>query len=202
MPIILFFLVLILVLPIYLRVNLAFYFDNSEMKFMKIKDKKNYIGINILKYLNVYKYNIDEKILSKGNNDIIDIIAKKYDSYKTKKEGIKKQDKKIKKFIFDVINSFYVDKLYLSIGVNTSDTIYNSYINAVINASLLMFINTNQEKFNIKNLYYNSYVSEHFINIETKSTIKTNIYKLLIKYIKRTTKTKKVKLKIKKAGMF
>ena len=202
MPIILFFLVLILVLPIYLRVNLAFYFDNSEMKFMKIKDKKNYIGINILKYLNVYKYNIDEKILSKGNNDIIDIIAKKYNSYKTKKEGIKKQDKKIKKFIFDVINSFYVDKLYLSIGVNTSDTIYNSYINAVINASLLMFINTNQEKFNIKNLYYNSYVSEHFINIETKSTIKTNIYKLLIKYIKRTTKTKKVKLKIKKAGMF
>ena len=103
-----------------------------------------------------------------------------------KKEETKKNDTLFNKdFVNSVIKSLIkkvkLDKFVLSLGFNLDDPVANSYINAALNTILCMYINSNQRKFNLNNLYYRTYISnnnllilnfEGIINISLTDTIK------------------------------
>ena len=51
-------------------------------------------------------------------------------------------------------------KFLVSIGFNTFNMILNSYINALLNSTLCIYINQNNKKFNFKELYYQIHLTD------------------------------------------
>lgn len=101
----------------------------------------------------------------------------------------KKKNSNLKQYFSKALyNTLKCSKLLLSIGFNLEDYVVNSYINAELNSILCIYINKNQEKFALKNIYYEVYLSKEpvkiFADIEFRFTI-FGIVKNLIKEIKK-----------------
>ena len=99
-----------------------------------------------------------------------------------KKKVVKKQkENKLKKVfnnkntIFTLLKKSYIDKFVFSLGFNLDDPIANSYVNASLNTILCMYINANQNKFNLKKLYYQTYVGENLAKFNIDCIIKISL---------------------------
>ena len=101
--------------------------------------------------------------------------------FEKKKVTKKQKENKIKKVFNnkDTISRFlkksYIDKFVLSLGFNLDDYIANSYVNAALNTIICMYINLNQEKFNLKKLYYQTYIGENLVNLNFEGIIKISV---------------------------
>ena len=101
--------------------------------------------------------------------------------FEKKKVTKKQRENKIKKVfnnkdtIFQFLKKSYIDKFVLSLGFNLDDYIANSYVNATLNTIICMYINLNQEKFNLKKLYYQTYIGENLVNLNFEGIIKISL---------------------------
>lgn len=219
-PIILFFLFISLIIPIYATINLdIFYNEVNKMfeEYIDLDDKKyklnnknkykNKLYIKLFNLFLVYSYDIKKNILAENEEKVFDKVFSLYEKINNEKifsnSNYKAEKKKrlVKNLIKDYFKNVYIDKFILIFGVDTKDPIYNSYINALLNASLCMYINTKQSKFNFNKLYYSIYTSKEPIRLKTIFTLRTSIIIVLIESLKRIKKEGKIKIKIKKASI-
>ena len=153
------------------------YFTNIT----RLDEMENSIKIKLLKVIPVYN---QELFVKNGK----------------KKKETKKNDTLLNKNFVDsvikrLVKKAKLDKFVLSLGFNLDDPIANSYVNASLNTILCMYINHNQKKFNLNNLYYRTYVADNLfirnfegiINISLTDTIK-EIAKVYFKEIKNKKK--------------
>lgn len=103
----------------------------------------------------------------------------------------KKKKNKLKQYFSKALyNSLRCSKLLLSIGFNLEDYVVNSYINAELNAILCIYINKNQDKFNLKNIYYEVYLSKEPVKIYADVEVKFTVFSILKNLIKEKKKDK------------
>ena len=128
--------------------------DNYFTNISRLDEMENSIKIKLLKVIPVYN---QELFVKNGK----------------KKNETKKNDTLFNKDFVDnvvkrLIKKAKLDKFVLSLGFNLDDPIANSYVNASLNTILCMYINHNQKRFNLNNLYYRTYISENllFLNFE------------------------------------
>lgn len=103
----------------------------------------NFIVIRLFGIIKIYKMNINsaEKRLEK---------LKKYVDKK----------KHFKGALIRLLKKTKFKKFALILGFNLGDVIINSYVNAMINSIICMYINYKQENFNLKELYYQVQITE------------------------------------------
>ena len=112
---------------------------------------------------------------------IIPVFYKKLFEKKNKERVRKQSQNKVKKVfnnrvtIFELLDKSYIEKFVLSLGFNLENYIANSYVNATLNSILCLYINFNQEKFNLKKLYYQTYVGENLANLSFQGIIKISL---------------------------
>lgn len=143
-------------------------------------------SLNISLYITCDRYFLDIKktkgMESKITFKICGVIPVYFKKLFEKKKVTKKQkENKIKKVfnnkdtIFRFLKKCYIDKFVLSLGFNLDDYIANSYVNATLNTIICMYINLNQEKFNLKKLYYQTYIGENLVNLNFEGIIKISL---------------------------
>ncbi len=130
--------------------------DDYFTNITKLEGTENLVKIKLLNIFTVYKKEFFEKDTKKNNKA------------KTKKNNTLLNKDLVDRVIKRLIKKARLDKFVLSLGFNLDDPIANSYINASLNTILCMYININQKKFNLNNLYYRTYISENllFLNFE------------------------------------
>lgn len=154
-----FVLFLILFVPSSLNISLHITCDRYFLDIKKTKGMESKITFKICNVIPVYFKKLFEK----------------------KKVTKKQKENKIKKVfnnkdtIFQFLRKSYIDKFILSLGFNVDNYIVNSYINATLNTIICMYINLNQEKFNLKKLYYQTYVGENLVNLNFEGIIKISL---------------------------
>ena len=130
-------------------------------------------------FLDVKKVKGLESKISFKIASLIPVYFKKL--FENKKVNKKEKENKIKKVfndketIYQLIKRSYIEKLVLSLGFNLNDPIANSYVNATLNTIICMYINKNQDKFNLKRLYYQTYVGENLTNLNLECIIKISL---------------------------
>ena len=148
-----------------LKVNILA--DNYFTNITKQDELENSIKIKLFNIFAVY------------NQELFEKDGKKKE--KTKKNYTLFNKEFVNSVIKSLIKEVKLDKFVLSLGFNLDDPMANSYINASLNTILCMYINSNQRKFNLNNLYYRTYISnnnllilnfEGIINISLTDTIK------------------------------
>lgn len=125
----------------------------------RLKGFENLLHIKLFGIFNVYT----KQFFIKNNES-----KNSSDNSNKEKEGIPDVVKKI-------LKKAKIDKFVLSLGFNLDNPVANSYINASLNTILCLYINSNQEKFNLKNLYYQTYISNDLIFLNFESIIKINL---------------------------
>ena len=162
-------------------------------------------SLNISIYITCDRYFLDIKktkgMESKITFKLCGVIPVYFKKLFEKKKVTKKQkDNKIKKVfnnkdtIFQFLKKSYIDKFVLSLGFNLDDHIANSYVNAALNTIICMYINLNQEKFNMKKLYYQTYIGENLVNLNFEGIIKISLadtIKVIVKEYIRLLKEEK-----------
>lgn len=179
--VIFFIIFLVLFLPSSLNINLHLICDRYFLDIRKENGLENKIIFKLCSLLPVYNKKLFEK-----------------------KKTVKKQRKNIirkvfnnKNTLYELIRKSYIEKFVLSLGFNLEDPIINSYVNANLNTTVCMYINLNQNKFNLKRLYYQTYVGDNLAKIDLEGIIKitlTDTIKVIIKEYFKLLKEKKVKI--------
>ena len=150
---------LILFVPSSLNINLYITCDRYFLDIRKTKGMKSKITFKLCSVIPVYFKKPFEKKK----------VTKKQKANKIKKVFNNKDT------IFQFLKKSYIDKFVLSLGFNLDDYIANSYVNAALNTIICMYINLNQEKFNLKKLYYQTYVGENLVNLNFEGIIKISV---------------------------
>ena len=99
------------------------------------------------------------------------------------------------KDIKNFINSIYVKKLKLDLGINLINTILNVYVSTLINIVINMFIANNINRFNLENTRYKTYISGEVYNIKIDSIIHLQLANIIYIIIKIIFKLRKVEKK-------
>lgn len=154
--------------------------------------------IKILGIIPVYKYRNDNHKKNKANSqnltlmEIIDVL----------KESISKEENKTSDFISKLFKwgkRINFKKFVLVGGFNTEDYVKNAYINASINSIICMFINANQDRFNLNKLYYQVSISDYkyYLTLNTVLSFplinNIDVFKTIINIIHRFRKKKQEK---------
>jgi len=169
-------------------------------------------SLNINIYITCDRYFLDikkvkgmESKLTYKLCSVIPVFFKKLFENKNQEKTRKQSENKIKKVfnnrktIFQLLDKSYVEKFVLSLGFNLEDYIANSYINAALNTILCLYINYKQEQFNLKKLYYQTYIGDNLANLSFQGIIKISLadtikvigkeyFRLLKEEINKTTK--------------
>jgi len=192
--VIFFLLFIILFVPSTLSVDMYITCDRYFLDIKKVNGLKSKFVYKLCGTIPLYY----KKLFEKKNRE------------KTKKESENKIKKVFnnRKTIYELLDNSYIDKFVLSLGFNLDDYIANSYVNATLNTILCLYINFNQDKFNLKKLYYQTYIGENLVNLNFQCIIKISLadtikvigkqYFRLLKEEKSNTKDKNKILKFKK----
>lgn len=168
-------------------------------------------SLNINIYIICDKYFLDIKKVSGLESKlvykicgIVPIYYKKLFEKKSKLKHKKQSQNKLKKVfnnrktIFELLEKSYFEKFVLSLGFNLDNYIANSYINASLNTIICLCINHNQEKFNLKKLYYQTYIGENIVNLSFQGIIKISLVdtiRVVVKEYFKLLKIEKIKVK-------
>lgn len=158
--VIFFVLFLILFVPSSICVKINITCDRYFLDIRKTKGMDNNVRVKLCGVLPVFNKELFEK---------------KKKQTKPKKESKLKKVFKDKNTLLKIIAHGYVDKFVLSLGFNLDDYIANSYVNATLNTIICMYINLNQNKFNLKRLYYQTYIGENLANLNFEGIIKISV---------------------------
>lgn len=153
--------------------------DNYFTKITPLTNMDNDIKIKLLNIITVYKKELFESKKQKKKN---------------KKKPFK-DNKFVDRTIRELLKKSNFDKFSLLLGFNLDDPIANSYINASINTILCIYINHNQQKFNLKKLYYGTYISENLLFLNFESIIKLSLVDTIKVVVKEYFDDKKKKNK-------
>lgn len=121
---------------------------------------------------------IDSKITFKLCGVIPVFYKKILENKKVSKKQRQNKFKKVfnnKNTIYTLIKKCYFEKFVFSLGFNLNDYIANSYVNATLNTLICIYINSNQDKFNMRRLYYQTYIGENLANINFEGIIKISL---------------------------
>ena len=121
-------------------------------------------------------------------------LSRDYKNFKEYSEIVSQEfvnSKDIKNFI----NSIYVKKLKLDLGINLINTILNVYVSTLINVVINMFIANNINRFNLENTRYKTYISGEVYNIKIDSIIHLQLANIIYIIIKIIFKLRKVEKK-------
>lgn len=154
-----FVLFLILFVPSSLVINLYITCDRYFLDIKKTKGMESKITFKVCSVIPIYYKKLFEKKK----------VTKEQKSNKMKKVFNNKDT------IFQFLKKSYIDKFVLSLGFNLDDYIANSYVNATLNTIICMYVNINQEKFNLKKLYYQTYIGENLVNLNFEGIIKISM---------------------------
>jgi len=160
--VIFFALMYLLFAPNSISIKLNIRADNYFTKITPLYNMDNEIKIKLLNMVTVYKKELFGNKKEKKNK-------------KKNKNNPFNDNKFVDRTIRELFKKANFDKFSLSLGFNFDNPIANSYINAGINTILCMYINHNQQKFNLKKLYYGTYISENLLFLNFESIIKINL---------------------------
>lgn len=204
--IILLLFIMLFVFPIKIEIK-----DEIVPTFNKLKKyksetvkEKHYLKIKLLGFILVYKKDLnknkkkndDKKLYKNVFNDPLDMVINSVFNALDKAVTGEKINKALlnSKDIKNFINSIYVKKLKLDLGINLINTILNAYVSTLINVVINMFIANNINRFNLKNVRYKTYISGEVYNIKIDSIIHlkfANIIYIIIKIIFKLRKVEK-----------
>ncbi len=135
--------------------------DNYFTNITKLEGTENIVKIKLLNMFTVYK----KELFAKDENN----------KAKTKENNTLLNKDLVDSVIKRLIKKAKLDKFVLSLGFNLDDPIANSYVNASLNTILCMYINCNQKKFNLNNLYYRTYISEDLLYLNFEGIINVSL---------------------------
>lgn len=167
---------LLLFFPITINININSKLRDKKIELEPIPNMKNKVAIKLFKIIPVYKY----KLFSE----------KKRPKEKKKGKGSGLNIVKI------AIKTLRIDKLCVSIGINTYSYILNSYLNALLNTTICMYVNIHEKKFNFKKLYYQIYTSDNPLVVNLEADISSSIAKVIYVVIKEKIDSSKKNKKI------
>lgn len=167
--------------------------------------EKHYLKIKLLGFILVYKKDLnknkkkndDKKLYKNVFNDPLDMVINSVFNALDKAVTGEKINKALlnSKDIKNFINSIYVKKLKLDLGINLINTILNAYISTLINVAINMFIANNINRFNLENTRYKTYISGEVYNIKIDSIIHLQLANIIYIIIKIIFKLRKVEKK-------
>ena len=166
----------------------------EENKSESLIENRGYIGIYFFG-IRVKKIIIDRKIHgTKSGNKKTNTI------YMLIKQIIRSlENKEILEIANNLLKSIKIHKLDLNLGINLEDPIINAYSIALINSVLPMVIMYNDKKVNLKNISYNTFISDKVVYLDVNSIIYISILKNLksiFKIIFKINGSKKRKIKM------
>lgn len=199
--------ILLFVFPITIEIK-----DEILPTFNKIKKYKSetvkekyYLKIKILGFILIFKKNLnknkkkndDNKLYKNVSNDPLEMVINSVFNALDKAVTGEKINKVLlnSKDIKTIINSIYVKKIYLDLGINLLQPILNAYILTFINVVINMFIAKNIKKFNLQNTKYKTYISGEVYNIKIDSIIHLQLANIIYIIIKIIFKLRKVEKK-------
>ena len=180
-----------------LRGDNVYYVDNTKQK------NDITIVIKILGLVPVYRYNNNKKKLKnirKGNSQTLTII----EIIDALKKSVTKEELKLNDFTKKLLmwgKRVKFHKFILIGGFNTEDYVKNAYINASVNSIICMFINANQDNFNLKKLYYQVSISnyKYYLTLDTVLSFplinNVDVFRTIISIVHRLKKKKREKEK-------
>ena len=199
--------ILLFVFPITIEIK-----DEILPTFNKIKKyksetvkEKHYLKIKILGFILIFKKDLnknkkkndDNKLYKNVSNDplemvinsVFNVLDNAVTGEKINKALLKSKD------IKTIINSIYLKKFYLDLGINLLQPILNAYISTLINVVINMFIAKNIKKFNLQNTKFKTYISGEVYNIKIDSIIHLQLANIIYIIIKIIFKLRKVEKK-------
>lgn len=199
--------ILLFVFPITIEIK-----DEILPTFNKIKKyksetvkEKHYLKIKILGFILIFKKDLnknkkkndDNKLYKNVSNDPLEMVINSVFNALDKAVTGEKINKVLlnSKDIKTIINSIYVKKFYLDLGINLLQPILNAYILTFINVVINMFIAKNIKKFNLQNTKYKTYISGEVYNIKIDSIIHLQLANIIYIIIKIIFKLRKVEKK-------
>lgn len=199
--------IILFVFPIKIEIK-----DEILPTFNKIKKyksetvkEKHYLKIKILGFILIFKKDLnknkkkndDNKLYKNVSNDPLEMVINSVFNALDKAVTGEKINKALlnSKDIKNFINSIYVKKLKLSLGINLINTILNAYISTLINVVINMFIANNINRFNLKDTKYKTYISGEVYNIKIDSIIHLKLANIIYIIIKIIFKLRKVEKK-------
>lgn len=147
----------------------------------KILDKKNYLILKlfgIFPIAKIYFLNRIDKIFKEG------YIEKHVGAQKQKNMKLK-EALSIENILFNMLKDIKYKKVIFSLGFNLNEYVINSYVNASINTVICMYININQQRFNLNKLYYQVYISKSPLKIYLDCIISINFAKTIKEILKK-----------------
>ena len=199
--------ILLFVFPITIEIK-----DEILPTFNKIKKyksetvkEKHYLKIKILGFILIFKKDLNKnkkknddnklyKIVS--NNPLEMVINSVFNALDNAVIGEKINKALLKsKDIKTIINSIYLKKFYLDLGINLLQPILNAYISTLINVVINMFIAKNIKKFNLQNTKFKTYISGEVYNIKIDSIIHLQLANIIYIIIKIIFRLRKVEIK-------
>jgi len=167
---------LLLFFPITVTIKVNSKLKDKKVELEPILNMENYIVIKLFKIIPVYKYKL---------------FSEKKKSKKSKKrKGAGLKTAKI------VLKTLKIDKLGVSLGINTYSYIINSYLNALLNTTICMYVNVHQKKFNFEKLYYQIYTSDNPFIVNLEADVSASIAKVIYVVIKEKIDARKKDNKI------
>lgn len=205
--IILLLFIMLFVFPIKIEIK-----DEIVPTFNKLKKyksetvkEKHYLKIKLLGFILVYKKDLnknkkkndDKKLYKNVSNDPIEMVINSVFNALDKAVTGEKINKALlnSKDIKNFINSIYVKKLKLDLGINLINTILNAYVSTLVNVVINMFIANNINRFNLENTRYKTYISGEVYNIKIDSIIHLQLANIIYIIIKIIFKLRKVEKK-------
>lgn len=185
---------ILLIALFFIPMRLEFNFNiksvpHKSSKKSVIQGKSDFIKLKIFYFIPILKLNINKNKKknkdkqksgvnneknngkdAKSNHYILDTIYSLFIELlgysKMKKSLIKRKE------FSRLLNNIKYEKFDLNFGFNFEDPIINSYIMASVNTLLCIYINKNIERFNLSNLYYNSYICKPIYKFNFYSIMK------------------------------
>lgn len=163
--------------------------------------EKSYLKIKIIYGITIFKLDLDKikkqnedkKLYKNKSNDPVEIVINTIFNFldnmvtsgKVNKALLTPKDLKV------ILKNIYVKKLNFDFGLNLLNPILNAYVITLFNTAINMIIAKHQNKFNLKDLRYKTYVSGEIYNIKIHSityiklaNIIYIIFKIIYKYRK------------------
>jgi hypothetical protein len=142
----------------------------------------NYIDIYLFNIIKIKRIKIQKEIHSNNKKEDNEIINTIFEIVKQILKSLEKEE--IVKIVSRILKTIKVDKLDMKLGLNLKDPIINAYTIAVINSILPLTFAKNTSNFNLKNIKYETFVSEKIIDLKIDSIIYVSIVKNIISIIK------------------
>lgn len=193
------FIILVILIPLKIEIK---YFTKDESKVNVVEKailrekRDNYARIYLMSFLPLPKIKLQVKKNAKWLEEqgVIKNLINTIFSLTMEIIGMEKVNSALlsKKDLNTLINSIYFKKLNFSLGYNLQSVIYNAYFMAMINSFIAIVISRKDKMFSLKDVSYNTYISNQIYNFKIYSILKFKLANTIGIFIKVFIKLRKV----------